>query len=112
MGDTSGAANDLSLPAGNVCTGYASDGGDVVYRLSVEAGRRYALSVAPEGGWDAALYVLRGPCDNIVGQCLAGADGALAEQLTLDAVETEDVYVVVDGAGGERGRFALSWSVE
>ena len=112
QGDTSGAANDLNLPAGNVCTGFASDGGEVVYRVSVEAGRRYTFSVEPEGGWDAALYILRGPCDNIVGQCLAGADAALTEQLTLDAVETEEVFVVVDGAGGERGPFTLTWSAE
>ena len=111
-GDTSGAVGNLDLPDGNRCTGFNASGGDVAYRIAVTAGRRYAFTATPIGGWDLSLYVLRDACDNPVAQCVAGSDGALEEQVEFDAAETEELSVIIDGANGERGPFQLEWTVE
>lgn len=110
-GTTRGATADIQLADGNPCTGDNTSAGDVVYRLPVEGGASYFVEAVPEAGWDLSLFAVSN-CAMPGATCLAGQDGALTERVefTTGAGDTE-VFIVVDGANGESGRFELTWGV-
>ena len=67
-------------------------------------------TATPEEGWDLSLYILDSCDGDLEAACLAGHDEALAETVVFTPTRTGDVYIVVDGANGEFGRFDLSWA--
>ncbi|MFN3201751.1 MAG: hypothetical protein ACE366_25325 [Bradymonadia bacterium] len=111
-GDTRAAEDDHRLGEDNVCTGHDTRGGDLAYALSVPNGERVRVEVNPIGGWDASLYVTSA-CGDLLGNCIAGSDGALSERVVITANGAEggssDFNIIVDGTQGERGPFTLSW---
>lgn len=107
-GDTRGAADDVSLVAGNRCTGYDSRGGDLAYVADLTRGTRYFVQAVPEGGWDLSLIVTT-DCGRPDQACVAGSDGALTESVVFTAAADGDHFIVVDGSAGEGGRFSLRY---
>lgn len=107
-GDTTWAADDLFASTAESCTGYLTAGNDLVYALALAAGEGARLTLTPEAGYDAALYVLEGGCT--ASACIVGADRTFAggvETVEIDpAPQARVVHVVVDGAAGG-GRFTL-----
>lgn len=101
---TVGARNDLSLR----CTGFLNAGPDVVYSLTVPAGRRLVARVSPEaprdGGFpfDPSLSLVAAPAAQCVmpdaGTCLAGRDerGEDTVTWTNESDDARDVFLVVD----------------
>lgn len=107
-GDTRGAADDVSLVAGNRCTDYDSRGGDLAYVADLDAGQRYFVEAVPHGGWDLSLIVTT-DCAGADQACVAGSDGALTEAVVFTARAGGDHFIVVDGSAGEGGRFSLRY---
>ncbi len=111
-GDTTRAAAAVDLPATG-CTGGDTEGGDLFYTVSLTANKRYAVTVQPSAGYNAALYVLAG-CDK--GACVAGADSGsagAAETVTFEAKKDGAHIIGVDsryatGAGLGAGTFVLT----
>ena len=109
-GDTSGATNDYELSANNLCTRYNSNSGEIVYLYSAVANQAVTFIAIPEEGWDLSLYIVDACDGDIEEACITGHDEALTETITLTPSSTGDVYIIVDGANGEFGRFDLSWA--
>ena len=108
-GDTRAAADDSQLAVPNNCTGGGTLGGDVYFRLPTTGGTSYFVEAVPDAGWDLSLYASPN-CEHPGQNCLAGHDGALTERIEFTApVNGGDVFVVVDGANHEAGRFHLTW---
>lgn len=107
-GDTRGAGDDISLVAGNRCTGYDSRGGDLAYTADLDAGTQYFVEAVPEGGWDLSLIVTT-DCGRADQSCVAGSDGALAESVVFTPANGGNHFIVVDGSAGEGGRFTLRY---
>lgn len=106
-GDTRWAENSSSFPLSQSCTGYWLDGNDTFFSVSLAAGQTIVATLAPEAGYDGALYVI-GDCAAPV--CLAGVDGAPkggGETLRFTAPQAGTYRLVVDGAAGG-GRYRLT----
>ncbi len=112
IANTRGATDDYQLNRQNTCTRDNTMGGDLVYRLNVQANRRVTISVDPTEGWDTSLYVLSSCDGNLEQSCLVGQDGALREQVVFTPAQNGSVFVIVDGVNGEFGEFNLSWNIE
>ena len=105
---------------GSTCTGYAAEGPDRVYSITVGAGERLTVTVAPDAGYDAAVYLVDGsdPANcTAAPTCLAGADeeaGGGAEMLswTNSGGSAVTVFIIVDGYGTDDfGGFTLDTAV-
>lgn len=110
-GDTRGASADYNLSEQNLCTRDNSLSGDVVYAIEASAGIPMTLTVTPELGWDASIYLLRTCMGDVDRDCVAGQDGALTETLHYTPSESETLFLVIDGANGESGPFTLEWMI-
>lgn len=103
-GDTSWAHDESAYPLESLCTGYYLDGNDVFYAIDLEEGESITVTVAPDPGYDAAVYV-RESCGEGAA-CLAGADAGLKgaqEVLPFTAPADGTYLIVVDGARGGGG---------
>jgi len=98
VGDTREAFNHYAVDAawcGDLFRkGFGSP--DQVWSFTPVRAGRYRVTVAPEGGWDAALYVLE-DCRDPAGACLAGADGHAEDVVELDLAFAQTVFLIVDG---------------
>jgi hypothetical protein len=109
-GSTHCAGNDLNLPAdpGASCTGFSSNGQDVVYSVTVPLGAVLTADYANEA--DGSIYILQNCSD--VASCLAGSDALLAgshETLTFTFPADGTYYLVLDTFGtGSAGHFTLA----
>lgn len=100
FGDTTWAADDLSFPLAQSCTGYFTAGNDAFLAVDLAANETITATLTPAQGYDAALYVIGG-CSGA--QCLAGADAAFAggpESVTFTAPSAGRYLLVIDGAAG------------
>ncbi len=88
-GDTSTGADHLSPAIIVGCTGSPEPGNDAFYRLDLAAGERVRATLAT-GGWDGALYLVRG-C-TMTAACVGGSDA-----LGTDAPEQLDLVVTTPG---------------
>ena len=88
-GDTTAGADNLSPAIIVGCTGSPESGHDAFYRLDLAAGERVRATLST-GGWDGALYLLRG-CTT-TSPCLGGSDA-----LGTDAPEQIDLVVTMAG---------------
>lgn len=108
-GNTQQAVNDYS--ASNSCTGYASSGPDVVYRVSLQTGDRLQASLQPSNGtWDASIYLVTS-CSAIGQSCVAGQDNGNPEELDYTAGMAGDYYLIVDGFAGAGGTYSLTITI-
>ncbi len=107
-GDTRGYDADLSPSTLPDCTESPELGPDAVYRIDLEAGDTLAAELGPEGGWNAAIYLLDA-CSGLAG-CVGGSDGpgGAVETFDLTVPETGTYYLVVDASvAGSAGCFTL-----
>lgn len=109
-GNTNLATNDYSQSQS--CTGYASTGPDVVYRVSLQAGDRLQASLQPSNQttWDTAIYLVTS-CGSIATSCVAGQDNGNPETIDYTAAAAGDFFLVVDGYGGQGGAYALDVTI-
>ncbi len=92
------AADDYSAPSGG-CTGYSSDGKDLVYKIHLNQDETFSASM--QGTHDAALWLVT-DCADAAGTCVAGADETVSEgyeTITYVAAAAAWYYMIVDGYG-------------
>jgi hypothetical protein len=104
-GNTQTAVNDYSQS--NSCTGYASTGPDIVYRVPLSAGDRLRASLQPNTSWDASLYLVTS-CSNVAQSCVAGQDNGNPEVVDYVAAQAGDHFLIVDGYGSAGGAYTLT----
>lgn len=111
-GDTSAQFNSLSYGPG-ICPGQVVGKGasspDTIYLFTAPSEGVFTVTLEPESGFDAALYILPG-CPSAAG-CLAASDGVGTEQTGVVLAAGQSVYVVVDGAynvGETSGTYTLT----
>ncbi len=108
-GNTQTASNDYS--ASNSCTGYASTGPDVVYRVTLQAGDRLQASLAPSSGfWDTSIYLVTS-CSMIAQSCVAGQDNGNPEEIDYTTLVSGDFFLIVDGYAGAGGAYDLDVTI-
>ncbi len=79
---------------GENCT---SMGADEVYKVNMEAGKRYRIEVISKSGSYVGFNIMK-ECG--LGDCLAGADntgGGEKAEVVYEAVDSGEVYIVVEG---------------
>jgi hypothetical protein len=90
------ANNDYSLPFGNPCTGYTTNGSDVVYRVCLAPGG--SIDVTQTGSIDMALYLVT-DCSNVAASCVAGSDVCCTgapERLVYTSPAGGTYFLIVD----------------
>jgi len=99
---------------GDSCTRYSTNGNEIVYELTVQAGET-VLVVVDHTGFDAAIWVTPS-CDDMLGaQCIVGVDrsSSTSGREELDFINDGDspktYYIVVDAYSG-CGTFDLTIS--
>ena len=111
---TVGFQNDHGYSNPVPCSG--GDSPDRVYRVTVPAQQRLTLTALPSANFDLALNLIDGPaqaCDQSAHTCLQGVDAAPAGQeerlfLFNTSPLERTLFVLVDGALGTEGTFALN----
>lgn len=104
-GDTRTAVNDYSQS--NSCTGFASSGPDIVYRVPLSVGDRLRATLQPSTTWDASLYLVTS-CSDIAQSCVAGQDNGNPEVVDYTSAQAGDYFLIVDGYGGAAGAYTLT----
>jgi hypothetical protein len=103
--DLADATNQVD-PGRNGCMGDLSvsyTGRDLVYRVSIPENYTLDATLVPDGGWDAALYLIN-DCAEPVGACVAvGQFENGGVRLRYTAQTHEDLWLICDSFGlGER----------
>lgn len=116
-GTTVGAANDYTpTAAGPGCTGYAEDGADIVYLVTLQPGGSLSLDYTSEA--DGAIYLLDTCVSPAEAACVAGADANFSgapEHLAYTNVgaTNQTYYLVLDSFGTNTGgTFTLTGTVD
>ena len=123
---TYGALDNVNLPPANACTGWASDGPEVFYAVTLAPGQQFKARVSTAVHLDPSIYLLN-HCYSPA-RCLAGADTNYPLQglppyenliYTWTGAYPQTFYFVVDAyCMGEfqcptpYDSFTLSWSIE
>jgi len=98
---TLNTANDYNLGYGNACTGWSSNGGDLVYEVCLNPGGE--IVVTQTGDYDMSLYLIT-DCDDPEGSCVAGSDNCCtgADEVVLYLSPGGGIYyLIVDGYSNE-----------
>ena len=116
-GDTTSGQNLLTTQMSG-CTGYAEQGRENYYAITLQPGGNFAASVGFASA-DAAIYVLDGCAEPF--NCLAGADDTFSGQAETVSYQNtgavaQTVYLVIDaygstGYGPYTGTFACTGGV-
>jgi hypothetical protein len=96
-GSTMASSDTINLPITS-CTGDDTEGGDVFYTVGLTAGQDYKVTVAPESGYDPAVYVVT-DCANPNTSCIVGKDDATSgsdEIVTFKPTTSGPHIIVVD----------------
>jgi hypothetical protein len=92
-----GATNDYSAPSGG-CTGYTSEGLDVVYYVDLVENQQFTVSAQTD--YDIAIYLVS-DCADIENTCVAGSDNTVSEgfeEIIFDAADAPGrYYLILDG---------------
>ncbi len=98
MTTTCGATNDYNAGGTEGCTGYSSNGLDIVY--SVELIENQELTVTVATSYDNAIYLVS-DCGDVFASCVAGSDSDVSnhvETLVFDtAMAPGTYYLIIDG---------------
>ena len=113
-GDNTAATNTVTMTSSN-CTGKAVQGGDMFYNVALTAGKNYEISVAPQSGFDVAVWVFKS-CTKIAATCVAGADKASSgsSESILFTPATSGTYGIgigtkyTTGASYSQGSFTIT----
>jgi hypothetical protein len=95
-GSTAAAANDYSMPEGNSCTGFATFGPDVAYRLDVAPGD--SLWADYRSTADGNIYLVKN-CATPEDSCVIGVDNGIAndtEALRYKFTLRRTYYLILD----------------
>lgn len=109
---TNALANDDYTFTDLGCSGFDSEGPDVVYSFSTPVARDVTITMDPDTA-DLGLYVVT-DCLNAEASCVAGddSDGAgTAESVTITAAANTTYYIIVDTfslSGAPGGSFTLT----
>lgn len=114
-----GSTNGTDLTTGGSCLGFASHGGDRVYRVSLPSGVSMSVTVIPENlSFDPVLYaVTAAECALATPfTCLAANDGGGAGQnetlfYTNETAGSIFVYLVVDTANASQATTGYTISI-
>lgn len=106
-GSTVNAFADLTGTCGSTGTGR-----DVVYAFTPDVDGRMLLTLSPQSGFDAVLYVREGTCTTNELDCEDSGGGGGAETLEVWVNQGVTYYVVVDGYSGAAGTFTLGATLE
>ena len=108
-GNTAGGESAVNMPAEASCTGFATAGPDLFYRLDLVMGAEVGASLTSDA--DLALYVLS-ECDDAESACVAGADAVIGgtERLAFRAMPGTYLFGVDAEAVG--AAFTLEVSVD
>ncbi|MDO9693428.1 MAG: hypothetical protein Q7W56_01710 [Candidatus Latescibacteria bacterium] len=82
------------------CTGYTSAGIDATYKIYLQVGENFTVSV--QGTHDSAIWLVT-DCANAAATCVAGADdtvGGQIETFSYAAAASGWYYLIVDGYSG------------
>ena len=82
------------------CTGYSSNGNDVVYKIYLVAGQVFTIS--QQGSHDSAIWLVT-DCSDPAGTCVIGADATYSgqvETITYTADVSGWYYAIIDGYSG------------
>jgi hypothetical protein len=80
QGTTAGYANDYgSTDPATSCTGFAQQGADVAFQVTLDAGK--SLDATLDSTWDSALYLIT-DCSASATTCVAGSDSGNPEHVT------------------------------
>lgn len=114
QGDLTHAHNDYDPAAGAPpasCTGYAAEGKDVAYLMTLEAGDRVLLTYTTPSH-DGSIYIVT-DCGNANDTCVAGEDDPEPETIDWTAPAAGEYYVIVDAYGPNAGGpFTLDWAID
>ncbi|MDY0110337.1 MAG: hypothetical protein RBT60_10410 [Candidatus Krumholzibacteria bacterium] len=86
--------------SGASCTGYSSNGNDVVYKIYLTVGQEFTAS--QQGSHDSAIW-LATDCADLSGTCVVGADDTVTggiETITYTADVEGWYYLIIDGYSG------------
>ena len=107
-------ASDYDVSATDECTGYSSNGPDVVFSVALQAGQ--TLTATHNSSVDDSMYILdRCPTDGAV--CLDGSDllsGSEPEEVSYTASSAETVFLIVDvySSTGMPTSTSLTWDIQ
>ncbi len=87
------ATNQYSAPS---CTGWASTGPDLTYKIDLAAGESFSACVDDaDEAIDFQLYLVT-DCGDADLNCLTGSDGGNPECISYEAAESGTYYLIVD----------------
>jgi len=84
----------------------------VWYKLSIAFPATVSVSTCNQANFDTQIAIYSGGCESLV--CEAGADNSNGCEKTtrvVDDVDSQDIYIVVNGVEGATGNFDLTVSV-
>lgn len=113
-GNTFFALHDYTLTLGASCTGHATEGRDLVWRVLVPPGHHFVATMTTAGNWDDSLFLVS-DCANPEGTCVDGdrgfPDGATVAVPNAGG-STATYYLVASGWGTASGEFTLTGGIE
>ncbi|MBX7114304.1 MAG: hypothetical protein K1X64_08210 [Myxococcaceae bacterium] len=95
---------------------YSLPGPDMVYSISVPAGKTLTATVLPSGGWDSAVAIVT-DCAMAATSCVAGGDQGLDDAAdsatyTNSTAQAQQVFIIVDAwDGSQHGAFTLTTAI-
>ncbi len=115
-GDLTLATNDFTTSTDESCTGYSTNGNDVVYSLSLAAGGTFMAAINQSA--DGALALIT-DCNDSANTCVAGVDATLSGDVEVlefanNTTETMELFFVVDcysGGGTFDGTVTITGTV-
>jgi len=115
IGNTIGAADDVSSILAACGSGYAQTAGpDLIYQFTVGAGNNLTITLTPTTAWDPKIYILA-TCGT-GGSCITGADvggDGVAETINPSGLAPGTYFLYVDSffaapAANSAGPYTLS----
>lgn len=109
-GDTTGSKADYDGRTG--ACGVAGGSPDNVYELVTTATGRLKIEVQGIAPFDPTVYVRR-TCDDVESQVACGETTGPGgtETLNVNILTGQKLYLVVDGKGGSKGRYAMTFTL-
>jgi hypothetical protein len=96
-GDTTAYQNTINPAVILNCTNWPEPGSDAIYRFDAPAGSTLEVTLATDGGWDGAIYLLDGCSSSAT--CLGGDDKVgfgLIDDDSIPIATAGTYYLIVD----------------
>ncbi|HPF38692.1 MAG TPA: hypothetical protein PK093_08615 [Phycisphaerae bacterium] len=86
---------DHALMSTGSCTGFSTNGPEVVFAFTAPSDLLVHTGMANVSGFDAAIYVVT-DCQDTNGSCVAGDDSGGIEEVTFTATQGVTYYIITD----------------